>query len=119
MAQVFRHAFGQYLGLHRLEQTFLVGPPEPSGVHGDQHVGRAVSAFGDDAFDQLVAAALDQIDGDPRLLREVVVQRQVRVVVARGVDVDLLGRRDGAGARHGRAGGQYTKLCPYHRRLPG
>ena len=77
----------------------LVGAPQPPGVDRDQDVGRAVAALRLDPLDQLVGVALDQIDLDPGLLGERVVQRDVGIVVARRVEIDLLRDRAGRGQR--------------------
>ena len=99
MAQLGRDALLQHRRGHRLQDARLVGAPQPAGVDRDQHVGRAVAALGLDPLDQLVGVALDQVDLDPGLLGEPVVERDVGVVVPRRVEVDLLRAAPDAGKR--------------------
>ena len=99
LAQMRRNALIENVGRDRLEDALLMRPPQAPGVDGDEHVRRAELAFVADALDQCVAAALDQVDVDAGLRREPLVERQVGVVVARGIDVDHFGlvrKRNGA-----------------------
>ncbi|MNT30448.1 hypothetical protein D3C72_1662430 [compost metagenome] len=80
----------KHLGLDRREHAGLLGPPQPADIDGDEHVGRAVGAFIADALQQRVFLAFDAVDLDAGLLGEVGVQRLVRLVVPRGVEVEHL-----------------------------
>ena len=103
VAEARRDAAVEHRGLHRLEETELVGAPEPAGVDRDQHVGRAARAFVADALDQRVLAGFDAVDLDPGQLGEVRVERLVGLVVARRVEVQHLVLRERGG------GGQSTR----------
>ena len=66
-----------------LKQAGLVSPPQTTGIDRDQNVSRAVGALALYPLDQSVALALDAVDLDSGGLREIAVERLVRLVVAR------------------------------------
>ena len=87
-AQVGWNAVVENRRFDGLKDVLLVRSPQPPGIDGDEQVRRTVLGLVADAFDQGVAAAFDQIDLDARALLKAFVERQVRIVVARRVDVD-------------------------------
>ena len=85
------------LGLDRLGDAGAHRLFEPADVDGEQHVGRAVGAFGLDALLEAVGGG-DDVDLDAGVLGEGVEQRLDQLGLAIGVDVDLAGLRErGAG----------------------
>jgi hypothetical protein len=90
LAEACGNARVEHRGLHRLEQTELLHPPQAAGVDRDEHVGRAARAFVADALDERVLARLDAVHLDAGLPGEAGVERLVGLVVARRVEVDDL-----------------------------
>ena len=112
-AQVRRNSVVENRRLDGLEDALLVRSPQPPGIDGDEQVRGTVLALVADAFDQRIAAAFNEIDLNARFLGEALVERQVRVVVARRVDVDdarvLRARRNaGHGENHKQQEGEET-----------
>lgn len=107
MAQAGRDPRLQERRPHRLEQALLLGAPEPSGIDRDQQVGRAVGAPLLDPDEQLVGVVLDAVDLDPGLPGEVVIEQVVRLVVARGMNVNL-GRHGGSAEAVEQVSGKQT-----------
>ena len=111
----------QHLGLDRLQHAGFLGTDQPAGIDGDQQIGGAVLALGLDTLDQLVGLGLDQIDLDAGLLGEILVERVVRIVMARGIDIHLGGLRQGwreAGSqRHEANAGAHRQLVKEHTHL--
>lgn len=91
MAQVFGQAFLKHRRIHGREDAGLLGAPQAAGVDGDEQVRRAELALGFDALDQRVGISLDAIDLDAGFPREILIERKVGVIMARGVDVDFTG----------------------------
>src|SRR5919202_6089103 len=87
------------------------GAGEARGLHGDDDVRRAVRALVPDPLDELVGIALDQADADAGFLGEGLVERPVAVVMARGIEVDLLRTRGGSEAEQGKAGGEQAEVA--------
>ena len=108
VTQVLGDPLVQHLGMHRAEQTVLVGQPDSPGVHRQEDVGGAVRAFGLHPGDQLLGGALDAVHLDTGLGGEVAVEMLVGVVVPRGVDVDLVGEGRGGGERGDERGQRNT-----------
>jgi hypothetical protein len=81
---------------------------EVARIHGDQQIGRTVTAFATEALQQLLGLAGEQIDPNPGLLGEAVEQWFDQFFLAGRVEVDLtLGSGGGrAGQRQGQGGGQ-------------
>ena len=100
VAQARRNALVQHGGFDGLKDALLVRPPQSPGIHGDEQVGGAELAFVVDALDQAIAVAFDEIDFNAAALGEALIERQVGVVVARGVDVDFLCKRAGGSGKH-------------------
>jgi hypothetical protein len=116
MAQLAGDAFLEHRGLHRLEEAHLLGAPEAAGVDRHEHVGGAARALVPQALEERVLVGLDAVHLDSGLLREVGVEGLVRLVMARGIEVqDLLlgdarqGEREARDERdeafHGSSGG--------------
>ena len=95
MAQVRGDALVQHRRIDRAEHARLFRAPQTSGIDRDEDVGGAELALGLDPLDQRIGIGLDAVDLDPSLLGEVLVEREIGVVVARGIEVDLarIGRR--------------------------
>src|SRR4030095_16507651 len=62
--------------------------PESADIYGDEEVSRTVGHLGLDALEQRVLAAVDTVDPDAGLLREILVERLVGLIVPRGVQVE-------------------------------
>ena len=88
MTQIGRNAVGEDIGLDAVQNSRFLGAPEPAGIDRDQDIGRAVFPFADNPLDQRIGACLDQIDPDAGLLGEILIQRQIGIVMARGIDID-------------------------------
>ncbi|MNR19743.1 hypothetical protein D3C85_1365520 [compost metagenome] len=117
-AQIRRNHVFQHFGADRQEQAVDFAAVQARGVDQQDHVGRRGRAFGLEARQNARVIGIDPVHLDARGLGETVVQRFVRAVVARGVEVDDTGigkgrARGGNGAgsnqgvknlRHGRTG---------------
>jgi hypothetical protein len=58
------------------------------GIHGQQHIGRAVCPLVANALKQLVLLTLDAIDLDSRIAGEVGIQGFIRLVMAGRIEIE-------------------------------
>ena len=104
-AQVRRNTAFQHFRFHRREEAERVGNGQPGSIDGDENVRRAVGALVADALHQLVLLAVDTVDLDAGLLREVLVELLVGLVMAGGIEVeDFLLRHRRQGGDEGEQG---------------
>ena len=89
VTQPLRYAGVQHLRRDGLQKTRLVGAPDASRIHGQQHVGGAVGALGLHPLDKGIRLVFDAVDLDVGGLLEIGVQPLIRVVVAGGVEVQF------------------------------
>ena len=91
--------FGQNAHLHRAGELGC--------IHRDQHIGRAIRPFRLNARDQLIRVAFNQAGTDASFSREALIQRAIRIVMARRIKIDrAFLRRDQGGARQRGGKGQ-------------
>jgi hypothetical protein len=65
--------------------------PELAGVHRQQDVGERVRALGRQPFDERAGVVRDETDGNARLRRIAVEHGLDELLVARGIDDELVG----------------------------
>ncbi len=88
VAKARRDDLVELVGIDRLRDVRLHGIVQAADIDGQQHVGRAVGAFGLDALLE-AGARRDDIDLDAGVLGESVDQRLDQFRLAIGVDIDL------------------------------
>ena len=87
VAQVLGDAGIERLRLDRLQKVGLLRAPECACVCGNEHIGGAGRAFAGHPRDQLIGVALDAVDLDAGRSGELIVKREIAVVVTRGIQV--------------------------------
>ena len=90
--------------LERLQQAHLLGLPEVAGVHGEQQVGRGVSAFGLDPRHQRRFLVGDELDLHAGLAGVGIEHRLDQLVDARGIHHHFVGGLGQAGDAQGQGG---------------
>jgi hypothetical protein len=107
----------QHIAFDGLQKAKARRAGKAHGVDGQEHVGGAVGTLGLHPRDQLVGIAFDPVDRDAGGLGEVGIEPFVGVVVARGIEVQLL--RLGCGQRrYGDGGAQKGGERAGHGGLP-
>ena len=99
--------FGQNAYLHRAGEL--------GRIHRYQHIGRAIRSFRLDARDQLIRIAFNQAGTDAGLRGKPLIQRAIRIVMARRIKIDrAFLRRDQGGARQRGGKGQGNQGTAAH-----
>jgi len=86
---------GQDGRIGRLQQPHLAGALDAAGVDRDEHVARALVAFGAKTLDERIGLGVDAVDLDARQVGEIAVQGFVGLVVTGRIEIERPALRPG------------------------